>query len=285
MSYANLSKILKHAKDNGYAVGAFNIVDYSTAKAVITAAAAGKAPVIVQASVKTVLHYGCIPIARWIRTLAEEVPVPVALHLDHCRDLEIVRRCIEAGWSSVMLDASSQPLDLNIEMTSKAVEMARRKDVTVEGELGTIVGIEDEIFVNERESRLADPDTCARYAKATGIDLLAPAVGTAHGIYKKEPKINFELIKNIAAATDIPLAIHGGTGLSGDTFTRCIRAGGTKINISTNIKHVFRNSYESYFRENPEDYEPLKAVKHMEEEAVKLVGGFMDIFGSKERYL
>ncbi len=283
MSYVNMYEMLKHAKGNGYAVGAFNIVDYSTVKAVIAAAAAKKSPVIVQTSAKTVKHYGYLPIVHWVRTLAEEVSVPVALHLDHCKDIDMIQKCIEAGWSSVMIDASSFPLETNIEMTRKVVEMAKAKDVTVEGELGAIVGIEDDIFVKEQDSHLADPETCVRYVKATGIDLLAPAIGTAHGMYKKEPKIDFKLIESIAAATGLPLAIHGGTGLSEETFLQCIRSGGTKINISTNIKHLFKDSLEKYFRENPDDYEPLKPISFMEKEVAKSVESFIDIFGSKER--
>ncbi len=280
MSYVNLKSILEDARKRKYAVGAFNIVDYTTTAAVVKAAERKKSPVIIQTSVKTVKLYGYRPVANWVKTLAESSAVPVVLHLDHCKELDVIEKCIDAGWSSVMIDASSFSLEENIRMTAETVKMASPRDVTVEGELGAIVGVEDDIFVNEAESHLADPDTCVKYVKATGIDLLAPAIGTAHGLYKKEPQIDFALIREIADKTGMPLAIHGGTGLSEDVFKRCIECGGTKINISTNIKHLFRDSLEKYFRDNPEDYEPVRPIKYLEDAVAASVEEFMDIFGS-----
>lgn len=280
MSYVNLKSILEDARKRKYAVGAFNIVDYTTTAAVVKAAERKKSPVIIQTSVKTVKLYGYRPVANWVKTLAESSAVPVVLHLDHCKELDVIEKCIDAGWSSVMIDASSFSLEENIRMTTETVKMASPRDVTVEGELGAIVGVEDDIFVNEAESHLADPDTCVKYVKATGIDLLAPAIGTAHGLYKKEPQIDFALIREIADKTGMPLAIHGGTGLSEDVFKRCIECGGTKINISTNIKHLFRDSLEKYFRDNPEDYEPVRPIKYLEDAVAASVEEFMDIFGS-----
>jgi ketose-bisphosphate aldolase len=280
LSYVNLKSILEDARKRKYAVGAFNIVDYTTTAAVVKAAERKKSPVIIQTSVKTVKLYGYRPVANWVKTLAESSAVPVVLHLDHCKELDVIEKCIDAGWSSVMIDASSFSLEENIRMTAETVKMASPRDVTVEGELGAIVGVEDDIFVNEAESHLADPDTCVKYVKATGIDLLAPAIGTAHGLYKKEPQIDFALIREIADKTGMPLAIHGGTGLSEDVFKRCIECGGTKINISTNIKHLFRDSLEKYFRDNPEDYEPVRPIKYLEDAVAASVEEFMDIFGS-----
>ncbi len=280
MSYVNLRSMLNDARQKRYAIGAFNIVDYTTASAVIKAAERKKSPVIIQTSVKTVKLYGYKPIAGWVRTLAEESSVPVVLHLDHCKDLAVIEKCIDAGWSSVMIDASSFSLEENIRMTRETVKMAASRNVSVEGELGAIVGVEDDIFVNQSESFLADTDSCMVYVKETGIDLLAPAIGTAHGLYHKEPEIDFALLSDIAEKTGMPLAIHGGTGLSEDVFRRCIECGGTKINISTSIKHIFRDSFEKYFKENPGDYEPIRSIKYLEDSATKSIELFMDIFGS-----
>jgi len=283
MSYTNMKEMLEKARKNKYAVGAFNIVDYTTASAIIEAAAEKKAPVIIQASVKTVKLYGCETIAGWVKLLASGVPVPVALHLDHCKDIEIIRQCIEAGWSSVMIDASSFPFEVNVEMTKAVVEMAHPKGVTVEGELGAIVGVEDDIFVSSRESHLADPDLAAEFTKTTGVDVLAPAIGTAHGLYRSEPKINFDLIEKTAGLTNVPIAIHGGTGLSDETFKECIIRGGSKINISTNIKHLFRNSFERFYSENPNEYEPVKAIGFLKENVIKNVKTFFDTFDCSGR--
>ena len=283
MSYVNLKAVLSDAQKKRYAIGAFNIVDYTTTSAVIRAAERKKSPVIVQTSVKTVRLYGYKPVASWVRTLSEEASVPVILHLDHCKDLDVIEKCINAGWSSVMIDASSFSLKENIRMTLETVKMARTHNVTVEGELGAIVGVEDDIFVNERDSHLADTVSCVEYVKATGIDLLAPAIGTAHGIYHREPEIDFQLIREIAGETGMPLAIHGGTGLSEEQFKKCIECGGTKINISTNIKHLFRDSFEQYYKNNPNDYEPVKSIKHLEGAVIQSVEMFIDIFGSGGR--
>ena len=283
LSYVSMKEMINDAKDKGYAIGAFNIVDYITAVSVIKAAEIKNSPVIIQTSTKTVSLYGYSAIVGWVKTLAAESKVPVALHLDHCKDLNIIKNCIDAGWSSVMIDASSYSLDENIHMTQQVVEMTRGKDITVEGELGAIVGVEDDIFVSEHDEHLADPQTCIKYVNATGIDILAPAIGTAHGIYHKDPNISFKLIEEIATSTGMPLAIHGGTGLSEDVFKKCILSGGAKINISTSIKHTFRDSLEGYYKAHPGDYEPVKAIGFLKENVMKLVADFIDIFGSANK--
>jgi ketose-bisphosphate aldolase len=209
--------------------------------------------------------------------------VPVALHLDHCKELDVIRDCIEAGWSSVMIDASSFPFDENIRMTKEVIAMAHPRDVTVEGELGAIVGVEDDIHVKEQDAHLADYDQAVEYVRATGVDLFAPAIGTAHGVYKGEPKIAFDLLERIAAAAKIPIAIHGGTGLSDAVFQRVIQLGGAKVNISTQLKHVFRDSIAAYFDNNPTDYEPVKILAYMRDEVQKVVEGFLEKFGSVDQ--
>ena len=278
-----MKEMIYDAKDKGYAIGAFNIVDYITTASVIKAAEIKKSPVIIQTSTKTVSLYGYAAIVSWVKTLASESKVPVTLHLDHCKDLDVIKNCIDAGWSSIMIDASSFSLKENIYMTKQVVEMTRGKDITVEGELGAIVGVEDDIFVHEHDSHLTDPETCVNYVKATGIDILAPAIGTAHGLYHNEPNINFDLIKEIAINTNMPLAIHGGTGLSTEVFKMCIKAGGAKVNISTSIKHIFRKSMETYYQEHPTDFEPVRAIKYLENAVIEEVSSYIDIFGSTNR--
>lgn len=283
LSYVSMKEMINDAKDKGYAIGAFNIVDYITTASVIKAAEIRNSPVIIQTSTKTVSLYGYSAIVGWVKTLAAESGVPVALHLDHCKDLDVIKNCIDAGWSSVMIDASSFSLDENIHMTQQVVEMTRGKDISVEGELGAIVGVEDDIFVHEHDAHLADPETCVKYVKATGVDILAPAIGTAHGIYHKEPDISFNLIEEIALKTCMPLAIHGGTGLSPEVFKMCIKAGGAKVNISTSIKHIFRKSLEQYYQEHPTDFEPVRAIKYLQDAVIKEVSSYIDIFGSMNR--
>lgn len=281
MAYVNMREILQDALKEHYAVGAFNIVDMATAKAVVQAAENKKAPVIIQTSGKTVKLYGAGALAGMVCSLAKTSPVPVALHLDHCKDMGQISECINAGWSSVMFDGSSMSFPENVKMTSEVVEMAHPKGVTVEGELGAIVGVEDEIFVKEHEAHLADPNQALEFVQETGVDCFAPAIGTAHGIYKGEPKIAFDRLEKIARDCKVPIAIHGGTGLSDEIFRRCIELGGAKINISTQIKHFFRDSLRKYFQNNPEDYEPTKSIGYMLEEVRKMIEEFIEKFGSE----
>lgn len=184
MACVNLNAVLPEARKAGYAVGAFNILDYASLKAVVEVAEELKAPAIIQTSVKTVQFWGYHTLTAWYRELAEGASVPVVLHLDHCKDMEVIRRSIESGWTSVMIDASSRPFEENLELTAKVIEMAGPAKVTVEAELGEIKGVEEDIAVSAAEARLADPEKAALFCKKLKLDLLAPAIGTAHGIYK-----------------------------------------------------------------------------------------------------
>lgn len=283
MSYTNLKDMLSAARAGKYAVGAFNIVDAMTAEAVVLAADEAKAPVIIQTSAKTVKLYGAVPLATTVRYLAERVSVPVAMHLDHCKDIDLISECIDAGWSSVMIDASSMPFEENLRLTRQVVDMARPRGVTVEGELGAIVGVEDDIFVSEGEAHLADPDQSVEFVAETGVDVFAPAIGTAHGVYKGEPKIAFDLLETIASSVPAAIAIHGGTGLSDDVFARCIGLGGVKVNISTQIKHAFRNSLADYFAAKPDDYEPVRILSAVRQNTQETVTEFIEKFGSNDK--
>lgn len=280
MSYVNLGDMLTRARRQKYAVGAFNIVDPVTAQAAVRAAEVKESPVIIQTSVKTVKLYGYAPIAVTVKELAAQAAVPVGLHLDHCKDLDVIKGCIEAGWSSVMIDASSFSFEENVRLTREVVKMARPHDITVEGELGAIVGVEDDIFVSDQDSHLADYDKSVEYVEATDVDVFAPAIGTAHGVYKGEPKIAFDLLEKISTQVKRPIAIHGGTGLSDEVFTRCISLGGAKINVSTQIKHIFRDSIAQYFQDNPDAYEPVKVFAYMRDRTQEVVEDFIDKFGS-----
>ena len=261
MSLMNMSRMLKKAKESGYAVGAFNILDYNSFKAVVNAAEELNSPVIVQTSVKTVLFWGYGAILSWAKELTEYSKVPVALHLDHCKDIDVIKECIDNGWTSVMIDASSKPFEENLSLSGYVVEIAKQKNVSVEAELGAIGGVEDEINVADDDTRLADPKKAERFCRELSLDCFAPAIGTAHGLYKGEPKIDFERLKVIAETTGIPLALHGGTGLSEKIFKNCIYLGCAKVNISTQLKHTFIDSFVSYQSEHPKEYNPLNGLR------------------------
>ena len=257
MALENMKYMLQKARNRNYAVGAFNILDYTSMKAVVSAAEELNSPVIVQTSVKTVKFWGHASIITWIKELVEFSKVPVALHLDHCKDVDSVKECIDWGWTSVMIDASSRPFEENLALSGKVIEMAEPKNISVEAELGAISGVEDDISIEELDARLADPKKVERFCKELSLDCFAPAIGTAHGLYKGEPKIDFERLKEIAKITDIPLALHGGTGLSDEVFQKCISLGCAKVNISTQLKHTLIDSFISYYTANPNEYNPL----------------------------
>ena len=280
MPLENMDAMLARAAKQKYAVGAFNILDYSSTKAVIEAAEGLSAPVIVQTSAKTVVYWGSRAVMSWVRELATESKVPVAVHLDHCKDVDLIAECIEAGWTSVMIDASSKPFEENVKLSRQVVSMARPKGVTVEAELGAIVGVEDDIHVNEQDAHLADPAQAIEFCAKVEPDCFAPAIGTAHGVYKGEPKIAFEVLEKVATETGVPIALHGGTGLADEVFRKCIALGCAKVNISTQIKYAFIDGFVDYHRGHDTEYNPLKVIAAQFDAMKDAVAGNIKLFGS-----
>jgi fructose-bisphosphate aldolase class II/tagatose 1,6-diphosphate aldolase GatY/KbaY len=280
MPLENMKMMLDAAKRGGYAVGAFNMLDYNSAKAIIEAAENLKAPVIIQTSAKTVIFWGSSAIVSWIRELAGSSSVPIALHLDHCKDVQLIAECIDAGWSSVMIDASSKPFEENLALSKQVVSMAYPKNVTVEAELGAIVGVEDDIHVKEQEAHLADPQQAIRFCEEVEPDCFAPAIGTAHGIYKGEPKIAYDRLEEIASKTGVPIALHGGTGLADQVFKRCIALGCAKVNISTQLKYAFIDGFVAYHNAHNTQYDPLKVIAAQFDALKSGIIGNNELFGS-----
>ena len=260
MPLENMKDMLATAMAGHYAVGAFNILDYNSTKAVVEAAEETNAPVIIQTSAKTVIFWGSGALISWVRQLAGLSKVPIAVHLDHCKDISLIKECIDAGWTSVMIDASSKPFEENRALSRQVVAMAQPKDVTVEAELGAIVGVEDDIHVRHQDAHLADPDQAIEFCSQVQPDCFAPAIGTAHGLYKGEPKIAYDRLEEIAKRTGLPIALHGGTGLAEEVFKKCIALGCAKVNISTQLKHDFIDEFVSYHQANSTEYNPLKVL-------------------------
>ncbi len=280
MPLENMKAMLSKAADEDYAVGAFNILDYNSTKAVVRAAEYAHAPVIIQTSAKTVVFWGPTSIMSWARQLAGPSSVPIALHLDHCKDLGLIKECIESGWTSVMIDASSKPFEENLALSRQVVQMARPRDITVEAEIGAIVGVEDDIHVKEQDAHLADPEQAVRFCSEVELDCFAPAIGTAHGVYKGVPKIAYGLLEEIATKTAVPIALHGGTGLADDVFKKCISLGCAKVNISTQLKYAFIDGFVAYHEAHNTEYNPLKVI---DAQFNKLTAGIIEkikLFGS-----
>lgn len=276
-----MKPMLRAAREGRYAVAAFNPVDYASMRAAVEAAEAERAPVILQTSAKTVKYHGHEAIASWARLLGDRAAVPVALHLDHGKDLDLIRRCIETGWTSVMIDASDKLFDENLALTRRVLDLAVPRNVGVEAEIGEIGGVEEDIVAADETAHLCDPDKAEAFCRALPeLAVFAPACGTAHGYYKGEPKVAFALLADISQRTGLPLALHGGTGLPDETVRRCIASGCAKVNISTNLKHVFIDGFCDYHRDHPQDYEPLtllraqhQAMVAMLREKIRLCGG------------
>ena len=283
MPLVNMRPLLRDAMDNGYAVAAFNLVDYGTTKAMVQAAEELNAPVICQTSTKTIQYWSHREIVSWVRTVAEDSPVPVVLHLDHCKDLAMIEACAKAGWTSIMIDASHLPFEENLEQSKRTREIAEKYGVGMEAELGQIMGVEDDMHVAEDDSVLTDPADAKRFCDALDLSAFACAVGTAHGFYHGEPKVDFDRIAAINSLTHTPMALHGGTGLGEEVFRKAIERGAGKINISTNLKHVFVESFVGYHTANPKDFEPLRLIDAQYQACKAMFAGFIEKFGGKDR--
>lgn len=282
MGLVSMEPILKVARQGGYAVGAFNIVDYNSMLAVVQAAEELDAPVIVQTSVTTVRFWGHEALVSWMRRMAGDSSVPVALHLDHCKEVEFCKGCIEAGWTSVMIDASTRPFEQNLAMTREVVQAAAPAGVSVEAELGEIGSAEDEQGVADEDAHLADPDKAVAFCQGLQLAAFAPAVGTAHGVYKGEPRIAFDRLEEIGRRTALPIALHGGTGLSDEVFKKCIALGCAKVNISTQLKYAFIDGFVQY-HEAHREYDPLKVIGGQFERIKQEMAGNIRLFGAAGR--
>lgn len=256
-----MGPMLRHARANRYGIAAYNMIDFNSARAIIDGATALDAPMIVQVSVKTVKHWGAKHVATWVRMLANDAPVPVALHLDHCTDVEVIRRCIDAGWTSVMFDGSALPFAENLATSQKVYALTEAAGIGLEAEIGAIGGVEDDKVVNDDQSRLANFDECVAFVRdMPNLAVFAPAIGTAHGFYKGEAKIAYDLLDRITQTISIPIALHGGTGLTEEQFHRCIALGCGKVNISTMHKSLFIDGFINLRAEKPKMAEPLPFI-------------------------
>jgi ketose-bisphosphate aldolase len=279
MPVVSMQEILKTAFRERYGVGAFNVVSEATMAAVLDAAAEAHSPVIIQVSVKTVKVLGAHLLQIMFAELASRCPAPATLHLDHCPDIAVLKSCLEAGWNSVLFDASNLNYEENLKQTREVVAMAHSCGAAVEGELEAVRGVEDGVG-SEDESELVPLEKCVEFLEQTQIDSFAPAIGTAHGLYKTAPKIDFDRVEAIVKAHATPIVLHGGTGLSNETFQRLIAAGCAKVNISTMLKIVYCDSYREYLDAKPHEHDPLKVMAHVHNKIVTMAKGFMEVFGS-----
>ncbi len=287
MSTVNATDIMIPASEGKYSVGAFNITSLVQMEAVIQAATEKKAPVIIQTSVTPSKFLGRDVLVAIYRTLAEQAPVPVCLHLDHCTDMDYSKKCADAGYTNIMMDSSKKPFEDNIKETVEIVEYCHKKGhISVEAEVGTVSGVEDQIKVTEDEAQLCSPKQAVEFVERTKVDIFAPAIGTAHGVYKTaNPKIHFERLEEInkllnGKKVKTPLVVHGGTGIPEDMIRRLVQVGGAKFNVSTELKHTMIDATKEYIGAHGDEYDPGKIDVAVRDATRTVVGRWIDILGS-----
>lgn len=299
--------LLLPAMQNAYAVGAFNISNLESLLAVVEAAAEEKSPVIVAVTPSSIKYAGLAYIGKMVKTAAESAPVPMSLHLDHGKDLETVSKCIDAGFTSVMIDGSHLKFEENVALTKRVVDLAQLKGISVEAELGKLAGIE-ESTVEEKEAVLTDPNAAKEFVERTDVDALAVAIGTSHGAYKfkGEPKLDFERLKLIREKVRTMLVLHGassvpswiiekavkyGAELSGakgipeEHIQKAISLGITKINIDTDLRLAFTAATREFLVKSPKIFDPRKILGSAKEAMKQVVKSKMRLFRSSGKAL
>jgi len=299
------NEVLVPAMKNGYAVGAFNISNLESLQAIVEAALEERSPLIIAATPSTIKYAGLDNIVLLVRNAAKRLPLPASLHLDHGKDLETVKKCVDAGFTSVMIDGSHLKFEENVAITRKAVEIAHKKGVSVEAELGRLAGIE-ETAVEEREAFLTDPEAARKFVEETGVDALAVAIGTSHGAYKfkGEPKLDFERLKAIRRNLDIPLVLHGASsvpqhiiekatrygaklkgakGIPEEHIKKAISLGISKINIDTDLRLAFTAAVRETLTVSPEIFDPRKILGPARQAMKEVVKSKMRLFGSSNK--
>lgn len=292
MSIVSAKEMLFRASKEKYAIGAFNITSVVQMEAIIEAAVEKNTPVIIQTSVTPAKFLKPEVVVAVYRALAQSVSIPVCLHLDHCTDVEFCKKCADLGYTNIMFDGSHLGFEENIKLTREVSDYCHKVgDITVEGELGTVSGVEDQIKVAADKAQLCDPEKSLEFIERSGIDLFGPAIGTAHGVYQTEnPIIDFVRLGEIYCKINVPevrtpLVIHGGTGLNEQTVKTLIENGGSKYNVSTNLKYILLDSTFEYMTEHRKEYDPGKVDKHVKLTTKQRIEYWIDLLGSTGKAL
>ncbi|MDR6225484.1 class II fructose-1,6-bisphosphate aldolase [Desmospora profundinema] len=280
MPLVPMTHFLPQAKQEGFAVGQFNMNNLEFTQGIAAAAKEEQSPFIFGVSEGAMRYMGIDYVVAMAEIAARQSGVPVALHLDHGSSFDVVMKCIQAGFSSVMFDGSHHPYEENIRLTKEVVKAAHAVGVSVEGELGTIGGVEDDLEVDEADAALAKPEEAIRFWEETQVDAMAIAVGTAHGMYKGEPKIHFDIIDEVAKKIDAPIVLHGGSGVPDDAIQESIRLGVGKINVNTESQVACTQKIRELLGADPDMIDPRKYLGPGREAIKETVKGKMRLFGS-----
>ncbi|MGW1882510.1 class II fructose-bisphosphate aldolase [Streptomyces sp. NPDC001970] len=284
MGVTPLTEILSGPFNDRYAVPAINVFNDLTLEAVLAAAVENASPLIVQTSVKTVKSIGSDVLYAMWTAMTDGIEVPVALHLDHCPEREVITECLRRGWNSVLFDASRLPVEENMRQTVEVVAEARAYGAAVEGEIESITGVEDGIGSDVAAER-QDLAVALEFLRTTQVDVFAPAIGNAHGSYKQAPVLDAQRVSDLVAAYPVPIALHGGSGLSDEQFRDLISRGCAKVNISTALKETFMKSNLAFLETAAErqKWDPPSLFRAVRQDVVELAGSLMRLFGSAGR--
>jgi ketose-bisphosphate aldolase len=276
-----LKEIVDRAFAQRYGVAAINVVNDLTLEAVLAAAVEQRAPVIVQTSVKTVRMIGREVLFSMWTAMTAGIEVPVSLHLDHCPDRQVITDCLRTGWNSVLFDASLLPVAENLRQTIEVVAEAHAVGANVEGEIEAITGVEDGIGSDE-ESKHQSLEVAVDFIERTGVDVFAPAIGNAHGVYHAEPKLDAQRVTDLVEAAGVPIALHGGTGMTDAQFADLIARGCAKVNISTALKVVYMKSNLEFLKAAAakDSWDPPSLFRDVRASVLAMAADHMRKFGS-----
>ena len=267
MSFVTTEKMLLDAQKGGYAVGAFNVENMEMVMAVIAAAEELRAPLMLQTTPSTVKYAGLDLYLANVKTAAERASVPVCMHLDHGDSFELAMRALRVGYSSIMIDGSHSVFEENIAVTKAVADACRPSGIPVEAELGKVGGKEDDL--DGGNGGYTDPQEAKEFAERTGIGSLAVAIGTAHGVYKGEPKLDLDRLAEIRKVVSIPLVLHGASGLSEEAVAESIKRGICKVNFATELRIAYTEGVKEFLGQNPDAFDPKKygktAMEHVKE--------------------
>jgi fructose-bisphosphate aldolase class II len=283
MKLVSMTEFFPKARENKFAVGQFNMNNLEFAQAIMEAGIELKSPFIFGVSEGALKYMGIEFTVAIAEAAARKSGLPIALHLDHGSTFEVAMQCIRAGFSSVMFDGSHHSFEENIRLTKEVVKAAHAMGVSVEGELGTIGGVEDDISLDESAANLAKPEEAIRFYEETGVDCLAIAVGTAHGMYAGTPNIRFDIIQQVASAIPVPVVLHGGSGVPDDMIRKAVAAGVGKINVNTENQVACTEAIRAVLNKEAKVYDPRKYLTPARKAMTEVVKSKMLLFGSNNQ--
>lgn len=279
MALVTTKQLLLDAQKGGYAIGAFNVENMEMVQAVVAAAEELRAPVILQTTPSTVKYADLAYFYANVKVAAERASVPVVMHLDHGSSFSLAMQALRAGYTSIMIDGSHESFADNIAVTKAVADACHPSDIPVEAELGKVGGKEDDLDGGEGDP-YTDPQEAAAFVARTGVDSLAVAIGTAHGVYKGIPKLDVERLSEIRSVVDIPLVLHGTSGVPDETVQECIRRGICKVNYATDLRIAFTKGVTAVLNEKPDTIDPKKYGAAGREEVKRYVMEKIKVCGS-----